>query len=734
MEQNNQLDIIWILNVLWRRKWLIVGLVFLALATSIIMVRQLPPEYQASTTIMIEQSKSSNLNEYSMLMAGERLALTYSQIITSRPILEQAIADLNLSLTVEELEEKITVQNISNTQLIKITVTNASPHQVYMIANAIAETFIDYIETLTADNYARTLSDIQLSIDEKQSEITRIIPQIDSQNQEKADLEAEVARLESLLTDNRTNYQTLQSDAQNLELTITQLNNKIRVVEPAHIDVPLGYQTYTASLMMFFDQDIIVGSSNNSGRISDLILQVYGPMLERDYLLDEVIDRLGLRTTSATLGAQISYAAIPNTQFLQLFASDTDSSQAILIVDTVADVFIDQNLSSLSEPYTVRLTNLEADMSEITTQMNQIQAEINRNNSLIIPIDLYLERLLSELNTKYSDLRELQARHDQYILEAKQSTNSILITEPASLPTAQSKNNLLYVGMAIVVAGILGVGAAFLLEQIGDKVRSQHDINALLDQKPISLIGHIEKGKDKLTLGINSSPHVAEDFRKLGALLRPAMEDVPLRKLLVTSPSPGEGKSTVAANLAISLAKTGSTVILVDADLHRPQLEYLFNIQSDKGLSEFLSTKRKIVPLVETEHQNLRLLTSGELPDDATALLSSPKLGNVLDDLASKARILIIDCPPILTLADTSFLTPLVDGVLLVIEAGKTKRKSVVEAMALLKMAHIPFTGVVLNNATTQPGGYYHYYEKEYRKVNKSHPGETPIGSSPQKE
>jgi non-specific protein-tyrosine kinase len=734
MEQSNQLDIIWILNVLWRRKWLIIGLVFLALVTSITVVRQLPPEYQASTTIMIEQSKSSNLNEYSMLMAGERLALTYSQIITSRPILEQAIADLNLSLTVEELEEKITVQNISNTQLIKITVTNASPHQVYMIANAIAETFIEYIETLTADNYARTLSDIQQSIDDKQSEITRIIPQIDSQNQEKADLQADVARLETLLTDNRNNYQILQSDAQNLELTITQLNNKIRVVEPAHTDIPTGYQTYTASLMMFFDQDIIAGSSNNSGRISDLILQVYGPMLEREYLLNEVIDRLGLRTTSAALGAKISYAAIPNTQFLQLNASDTDSSQAILIVSTVADVFIDQNLSSLSEPYTVRLTNLESDMSEITTHIDQIQEELNKNNSLIIPIDLYLERLLSELNTKYSDLRELQARHDQYILEAKQSTNSILITEPATLPTAQSKNNLLYVGMTIVVAGTFSVGIAFLLEQIGDKVRSKQDIKTLLDQNPIGLIGHIEKGKNKLILGLNSSPRVAEDFRKLGALLRPAMEDVPLRKLLVTSPSPGEGKSTVAANLAISLAKTGRTVILVDADLHRPQLEYLFSIQGEKGLSEFLSTKRKIVPLVETDYQNLRLLTSGEPPDDATSLLNSPKLGNVLDDLASKARVLIIDCPPILTLADASYLTPLVDGVLLVIEAGKTKRKSVVEAMALLKMTDIPFIGVVLNNVASQPGSYYRYYEKEDQKLNKPHLGETPANSTHQKE
>jgi capsular exopolysaccharide synthesis family protein len=716
MNQTNELDIIWIINVLWRRKWLIVGLVLLSLIVSVLVMNNLPPVYKATATIMIDQSESGSISEYSMLMAGERLALTYSQIITSRPILEQVIFDLDLKSTIEELENKITVQPVSDTQLIKITVTNTSPYQVFMIANAIAETFIGYIDDLAAENYAQALNDVQQRIDQMQTEIDSILPDIDSRNQAKADLEAEITRLESLLSDNRANYLILQQNAQALELTVTQLNNKIRVVEPAHIDNPGTSHTYSASLMMFFDWDIISGSATDARKISDLILQVYGPMLERESLLNEVIARLELDMSPTLLGARISYAAVPDTQFLEISVSDDDPSRAIWILDTMADVFIDLNLAILSEPYTERLISLENQMNELTIQMEQIQEEINRNSSLIIPIDLELERLERELTTKYSDLRELQTNRDQYILDARRSANTIVIAEPATQPSGQSQNNILYIGLSIIIACILGMGLAFLLEQLEDKVRTQDDIATLLGQKPIGVIGRIEKGKDKLILGANSSPFVAEDFRKLSAIIRQAIEGVPLHKLLVTSPNPGEGKSTVASNLAIFLAKTGSQVILVDADLHRPQLDLLFRLDAQQGLAEVLATNRKRLPLHSTELQNLKVLTSGEPTEEASELLSSPKLGNLLDTLTTEAAMVIIDSPPILTLADASYLTPLVDGVLLVINSGSTERKAAVEAMAMLKMAKIKFMGVVLNGVATRQHSYYRYYDQEHKK------------------
>ena len=239
------------------------------------------------------------------------------------------------------------------------------------------------------------------------------------------------------------------------------------------------------------------------------------------------------------------------------------------------------------------------------------------------------------------------------------------------------------------------------------------------DGGKVGVIGHIEKGKDKLIFGPNSSPYVAEDFRKLSAIIRQSIEGVPLHTLLVTSPSPGEGKSTVAANLAISLAKTGSQVILIDADLHRPQQEYLFNLDAEKGLAEFLASRRKIAPLNDTAHQNLQVLTSGEAPVDAIELLSSPRLGNMLNTLTSKADLVIIDCPPLLTLADASFITPLVDGVLLVINSDVTEKKSAVESMALLKMTRFSYMGIILNDVAARQHSYdhYRYYDQEHKEA-----------------
>ena len=717
MNHTNELDLIWILNVIWRRKWLVIGLILLSLIVSILVVNNLPPTYEATATIMIEQSESGSLSEYSMLMAGERLALTYSQIITSQPILEQVISYLDLNISLDELEENITIQPIQDTQLVNITVAYSSPYKVFMIANSIAETFITYIDDLAADNYAQALSDVQLSIDQKQNEIDSILPEIDNQNQTKAALEAEITRLESLLSDNRTNYQILQQNAQELELTITQLNNKIRVVEPAHIDNPGTHPTYTASLMLFFDQDIISGSTNYSGRISDLILQVYGPMLDRESLLNEVIVQLELDTSPALLGVRTSYAAVTGTQFLELSVSDSDPSQAILIIDTLADAFIDQNLAGLSEPYTERLISLETDMNALTAQMEQVQEELNNNNSLIIPVDLELERLERELSTNYLDLRELQTSRDQYILGAKRSANTIVIAEPATQPTRQTENRVLFGALAVMVVASLAVGLAFLFEYLDSKVRTQEDLNAILGQKPIGVIGRIEKGKEKLILGSDPSPLVTEDFRKLSAIIRQAVEGVPLRKLLITSPNPGEGKSTVAANLAIVLAKTGTQVILVDADFHRPQLDFLFHLDAQQGLSDILTSQIIRPPLQSTELKKLSVLTNGEPVEDAIELLSSPKMGNLLNTLTTDVDLVLIDCPPVLTLADASYLTPLVDGVILVVKSGSTDRKAAVEALAMLKMTNIQFIGVVLNDVVTRSSTYYHYYDQSYKKA-----------------
>jgi len=711
MDQSNQLDLIWIFNVIWRRKWVIIGLLALAVFVCGAVVLYLPPTYEASVTLMIEPSEDASTSEYTALMASERLALTYSQIIVSQPVLERAINELPINLSPTQLRKMIIVQPIKDTHLLRITVTNVSFIWAQRLANTIAQVFIDYIETLAEEGYNQSLSNVESSIIDKQTDIDAILAENREQNNHHAEVDSELSNLELQLSENRANYQILQQNAQALELSITQFTHKIHMVEQAYIENRTDYPPYEALLVLFFDQEILTGYVEYAGQASDLIEEIYGPMLVRESLLNLVISQIGLNESSSQLQERISVTTVRGTQFLELRVSDIDPTRAILIANTIATIFIEQNQNALANPYQKRLQDIEEEMNGLNTRMTMIQNEIQSTLMDKTNVESELDRLDNELTSAYLDRRELQNSYDNLVFEAERSANQVMISEPASQPIKQSQFGPQHIGLVLILAIASGVGVAFLQEHLDVKIRTQDDIAALFNQKPIGTIGHIEKGKDRLIFDANSSAYVSEDFRKLSAIIRPAIEGVPLSRLLITSPNPGEGKSLVAANLAIILAQTGSEVILVDADFHRPQIDFLFNLKGQTGFSEILSSNRKRLPLTETKLTKLKLLTSGESTEESSILLSSPALDRALTALSNDSDLVILDSPPILTVADASFLSPRVDGVLLVLRSGCTSKKAAVEAMALLRMTKIPFVGIVLNDTENQRNSYYQHYK-----------------------
>jgi capsular exopolysaccharide synthesis family protein len=730
MKNENFVDFSWIINVITRRKWLIIIPLAISVIASLAIMIFLPPGYKATTTLMVEPSENYKTSELNVLMAGERMALTYSRIIISRPILEEVISQLDMDLSTSELADMVTVQPIESTQLIQISVNNPAADQAVAIVNSISSAFISYIGDLTTETYNHSLNNNQERIDLKQAEINSIITNINTQNKLKADVETEKSKLELLLSRNRDNYLTLQQNAQTLELTISASTNKVSLVEPAYIISSGTQPPYVASLTIFFSRDIVTGSTDPTINISGLIGQIYGPMLSRETLLSKVINQLSLSETAVTLSYRISYEAVAGTQFLKLNVSYDDPAQAILIADTLGTFFVDQVQSNLAISDNKLLTSLEDQMAEISTQMDIIQEDISNNSTKTIPIDLEIARLNNELSSKYLDLRSLQTSYDQLTLEAGRAANTVVVSDPATHAKTIS-NKTLYVGVLVLLAMIASIGLVFLFENLDDRVRTEADILGLLVAKPIGIISHIARGKDKLIFGSNSSPHVSEDFRKLSAVIRPTLRELPLRRLLVTSPYSGEGKSIVAANLGQVFAKTGTSVIIMDADLHLPRQHILFDVAVQGGLSEYLTsklteshlksvdtqnpglkaTKAPRLKLKATKIPNLKLLTSGIQPDDPAELLSTPYLEKVLDNLTERARLVIIDSPPIVTLADASYLTPYVDGALLVIRSSSTKRKAALEAATILKNAGIKFVGIVLNDVPEPPDTFYQYYD-----------------------
>jgi capsular exopolysaccharide synthesis family protein len=208
----------------------------------------------------------------------------------------------------------------------------------------------------------------------------------------------------------------------------------------------------------------------------------------------------------------------------------------------------------------------------------------------------------------------------------------------------------------------------------------------------------------------------AEAYRTLRTNITFASPDKPVHTLLVTSTSPDDGKSTTIANLAITFAASGSTTVLVDADLRRPHLHTIFGLPNDSGLSTLVADLARSkggavsrLPLQDTQVENLQVLTSGPVPPNPAEILASQRMGELLALLRSKAEYVLIDTPPIIAVTDAAVLAPKVDGVLIVINAGKTKRDLAVKARDMLRQVNAHILGVVLNNAQIDKSAYAYY-------------------------
>jgi len=216
-----------------------------------------------------------------------------------------------------------------------------------------------------------------------------------------------------------------------------------------------------------------------------------------------------------------------------------------------------------------------------------------------------------------------------------------------------------------------------------------------------------------ITLTAPTSP-AAEAYRALCVNLEFAAVDRTLRTLLVTSPSPREDKSLALANLAVALADGERSVIAVDADLRRPRLHTIFGLSNERGLTDLFrgALSASEVPLQSIPNTSLKVLTSGPLPSIPSQLLATRRMEEVIALLREQADMVLFDAPPLIAVTDASLLASKVDGVLLVVEAGNTRRDHVRAAKDRLDKVNAWLVGSVLLNAPFDRsfGGYYPNY------------------------
>jgi len=191
---------------------------------------------------------------------------------------------------------------------------------------------------------------------------------------------------------------------------------------------------------------------------------------------------------------------------------------------------------------------------------------------------------------------------------------------------------------------------------------------------------------------------------------------------LITSSLPSEGKPTTAINTAISLAQTGAKVLIIDADMRRPRLHSVFNVSNAHGLSTLLSTEMSeqyiSEIIIKDEDSKLNLLTSGPIPPNPAELIASEQMSNLLKTLQNNFTHVVVDSPPIASFTDGVLIASMVDGVILVVNSGRSSRQVVRRSRQLLMDIGAKIFGVVLNNVNLRSQDNYYYYQSYYHRDN----------------
>ncbi len=225
----------------------------------------------------------------------------------------------------------------------------------------------------------------------------------------------------------------------------------------------------------------------------------------------------------------------------------------------------------------------------------------------------------------------------------------------------------------------------------------------------------------KLITYVDPKAPAAEAFRTLRTNIYFCSPDEKLHTIMLTSPGPGEGKTTITSNLAVALAQGDEDVILVDADLRRGTTHKVFGLNNSIGLTNVLMGKAELDKALQpTSLKGLRVLTSGPIPPNPAELFGSKAMSSLIEELKEKASLVLFDAPPLLVVTDAVLLSTRVDGTVLVIDSGSVPRDVAIKAKNSLSNVKARILGVVLNNMPMTESYYYYYYYSNEKKDEKS--------------
>ena len=654
---------------------------------------------------------------------------------SSLPILTETAPDAtNTELAALTPEEKDTaesyagnflngmsVEQIEQTNLVNLSVRSTNPELAAKVANMTSKIFIEQDIARETQGAKKDYEDLSKSIEELKSQIT-------GQEQERINY--------------MRDYQIPLREGKGNDLLAERLQKISTDWLSAEDDRRKLQARYEAAVKASGTGDILAVVGDNQA-----ILAAREQNDKRRADLEKRIEDIGKQIQEA------------ETELASLNVKYTSEHPSVKKVEAQIKS-LKENRGKISSEVTQKIESegkqlvKNAEREVLTSLQAQLQSARKREDQLRVA---YFQETGSanqqgQAETKLTTLtREIETNRtllDSYIQQQKQRELEISSSRPDNIKiSAEAHTPMSSIGpnrkgnitIAFLVSLAAGIGLAFLMDYLDDSIRTSDDIGRHLGLPTLALIpyqSNLEKTKGALpangngssaataalvVLGDNRSA-ISEAYRHLRTSLLFSSAGKPPQAILVTSSQPAEGKTTTAANTAITLAQGGAEVVIIDCDLRRPRLHNHFGMQNTSGLTNYLSGEKNTQNLLKTygELPNLKIITSGPIPPNPAELLSSNEMKNLLQFLKGNFKHVIIDSPPAISFTDAAILSTLVDGVVLVAMAGKSSIHLMHRFKHRLANIGARVYGVVLNGlkADSVEYGYYGYgYSYNYYSV-----------------
>lgn len=680
-----------------------------------------PRRYESTASLLI---LGSGEDAWSAEMSGERVSRdlmpTYQNLIRSEVVLEEALKILPPAARVdmgaahpdqwtEVLRKNLTVTAQRGTNIMDIAYRSANPQAAATVVGSIVTAYLTYMDSLKR-NTGRELLDV----------LTK----------QKAALQEELRAKEAELAATRAASGELVLRDGNQGITVAvrralSLNESLIKARETRLEAQTQLAAIESTIRNGGDlRQLALSMVDEAG--NEALLQNLGLSSASDggtlarvkqQLITDTATLQNLRRLygpAHTKVQEIQQRIEVAQQYLASYRQDAMSS-----LNRMADDELVETLHGLARQRLAQAVEHENALAGSYDEEKARAIELDRSVTQLDILERELERLRSFYDVVVDRIKNIDLGQDASTLRAS------VISQP-EVPKNPVSPQLKMVAMKFGFLGLLvGLGLIYVLDVLDDRFRSPEDIQSQLQVPVLALIRKLDvldgEGTDKLHVHVRPSGVASEAFRTLRTAL--ALTDGGAKSFVMSSAEPGDGKTTVMANLAAAFAQTGQRTLLIDADMRRPGLTSFLELRGPTGLSAVLRDDGPIAESVQANLEagvlkNLDVLPAGPRQNNAMQLLASVRFSELLSWADSQYDQVLVDGPPALAVSDAAMIGRLVDGVLVTVRPEKNRRREVIRAVQQFRMLGVNVIGTVLNHmATKKDSGYYGYgdaYGYEY--------------------